>query len=100
MRVAVGGEPASGLDAVEAWHADVHQDEGGAQAPRLVDGLLAVGGLAHHLDVRRRLEQLAEAGADERLVVGDQDPCAHASGRWAWTSKPPPSRGPVSSWPP
>ena len=72
----------------------------GAQAARLVDGLAAVGGLADHLDVRRRLQQLAKARADQRLVVGDEDARAHASGRRAWIAKPPPSRAPVSRRPP
>jgi DNA-binding NarL/FixJ family response regulator len=52
------------------------------------------------VDPRRGFEQPAKARADERLVVGDEDARAHASGRWAWTWKPPLARGPVSSRPP
>ena len=40
----------------------------------LAHGLLAVGGLAHHLDVVLGVEQRPEPGADQRLVVGEQDP--------------------------
>src|SRR5439155_22014319 len=98
--LAVGGEAARCLDAVEARHADVHENERGEQAPSLVDRLAAIRGLAHDLDVRRGLEELAETGADERLVVGDQDARAHARGMRARISKPPRSRGPVSSSPP
>ncbi len=94
------GQPPRRLDAVEARHADVHEDDRRAQAPRLVDGLAAVGRLAHHLDVRRRLEQLAKAGADQGLVVGDEHARAHVRGRCAWIAKPPPSRAPVWSAPP
>ena len=98
--VAVRSEAPGGLDAVQTRHADVHQDDVGAQPSRLLDGLSAVGGLSHHLDVRRRLEQLAKAGADKRLVVRDEDSRTHASGRCARISNPPPSMGPVSKAPP
>ena len=38
------------------------------------DRLRAVGGLADHLDVGLGVEQRAEAGPDQCLVVGEQDP--------------------------
>ena len=61
----------------------------------------AVLGLADHLDVRRRLEQLAEPGADERLVVGDEHARAHASGsRAADLESAAVARGPARSSPP
>ena len=76
----------------------------------------AVDGLADHLDVVLGVEDHLEAGADERLVVGDHDAHAHAlassgsrgaaaasaasaspwSGSRASTSNPPPARGPAS----
>jgi hypothetical protein len=37
-------------------------------------GLLAVGGLGDHLDVVFRVEQGPDAAADQRLVVGEEDP--------------------------
>ena len=49
----------------------------GPQPSGLVDRLASVGGFADDLDVGRRLEQLAESGADECLVVGDEDAYAH-----------------------
>ena len=79
----------------------------------------AVDRLADDLDVVLGVEDHPEAGADERLVVGDQDADAHAastgsrgaaaasaasaspcSGSRASTSKPPPGRGPACSSPP
>ena len=44
----------------------------GLSARDRLDGLAPVGGLADHLDVRLGVEDHAEAGADERLIVGDQ----------------------------
>ena len=46
-----------------------------------LDGLLAVGGLADDLHVAGRLEHGAEAGAHQRLVVGDQRAAAAGSQR-------------------
>ena len=43
-----------------------------------VDRLHAVDGLADHVDVVLGVEDHPEAGADERLVVGDHDAHAHA----------------------
>ena len=43
-----------------------------------VDGLRAVAGLGDDADLRVGLEDHPEAGADERLVVGDQDADGHA----------------------
>ncbi|MGI9099714.1 MAG: hypothetical protein ACR2H2_14705 [Solirubrobacteraceae bacterium] len=42
-----------------------------------MDGLLAVGRLADDRDVVLGLEHHPEAGAHQRLVVGDQDADAH-----------------------
>ena len=80
-RRAVGGrpsEPARRLEPIEARHPDVHQDDVGRVAPRQADGGLAVRRLGDDLDVGLRLEDHAEPGPDQRLVVGDQD--AKASG--------------------
>ena len=79
----------------------------GFSAPDLLDGVEAVGGLADDLEVVLGVEDHAEAGAHERLVVGDQQPDAHATlnsraadGSAARTRQPPPSAGPASSSPP
>ena len=66
-------QPPGGLDPVQLRHADVHQHDVGLQlrAPRSTASS-AVGGLADHVDVVLGVEDHAEAGAHERLVVGDQ----------------------------
>ena len=60
------------LDAVEYGHADVHQHDIGIQGSAGSDGLLAVGRLAHDLDVGLRVENHREAAANKFLVVDDQ----------------------------
>ena len=74
-----------------------------------LDRLQPVGRLADHLEVVLGVEDHPEAGAHERLVVGDQHAHgAHAtaasssatSGSRARTKKPPPRRRPLSISPP
>ena len=83
----------------------------GVEPARLLDRLEAVGGLADDVEVVLGVEDHPEAGAHERLVVGDQDAHrAHAaastvvssatSGSFARIRKPPPRRRPASSSPP
>ena len=75
----VGGEDAPGrLEPVELGHADVHQDDRRIEARRLVDRLEPVARLGHDLDVLLAGEQHAKAGADHRLVVGDE----HTDASW------------------
>ena len=51
------------------------------------DGLGSVAGLCDDLDVRLRFEDRAEAAADERFVVGEEDSDhGAASGRRASTT--------------
>ena len=50
----------------------------GSKAGGLLDRLEPVRRLGHDLDVLFAAEQHAEAGADHRLVVGDDDPDRHA----------------------
>jgi hypothetical protein len=59
-------------DPVEDRHADVHHDHVGLEPLGDIDPILAVGGLADHLDVRLVLEDHPEPGPNELLVV-DQD---------------------------
>ena len=70
----------------------------------LLDGLEPVARLGDDLDVRLVGEQHAEAGADHRLVVGDEHADAHRSppstGRRALRTKPPPVRLPAVISPP
>jgi len=69
----------------------------------VVPAALPVAGLADDLEVVLVLQQRAEPGPDQRLVVGEQDP-DHAlrppAGRRALTRKPPSGRGPASRMPP
>ena len=68
------------------------------------DGRPAVGGLADHLDVGLRVEDHAEPGAHDLLVVGDDHPDRHrpgpALGSDALTVQPRSSLGPASRLPP
>ena len=66
-------DPPRGLDPVEPRHLDVHHREVRLELARKADGLLAVARLAHDL-VPGPLEQPAQVEADDRLVLGDQDP--------------------------
>ena len=65
------------LEPVELGHADVHQDDGRVEARRLVDRLEPVARLGDDVDVLFAREQHAEAGADHRLVVGDEHADRH-----------------------
>jgi hypothetical protein len=57
-----------------AGHADVHQHHVGLVGDGELDRLGAVDRLAHHLEPGFALDEHAEAGSNERLVVGQQDP--------------------------
>nr|BFE69108.1 hypothetical protein GCM10020092_024090 [Actinoplanes digitatis] len=91
------GQRAGGLDAVEAGHPDVEEAHVGAQVPGQFDGAVPVGGLADDLDVRLRVEDHRESGADDLLIVGDHHPHGHvappARGSTAVTVQPRPSGG-------
>ena len=79
LRVA-GGDQLGCLDAVHARHADVHDDHVGAGVPGELDRLGSGSGLAGHVDVGCLLDQHAQARADQRLVVGQDDPDGHRAG--------------------
>jgi hypothetical protein len=64
---------ASGGDTVESGHANVHQHEVWTVAPDGYLSLLAICGLADNLDVSLAVQDEAEAGADHRLVVDNED---------------------------
>jgi hypothetical protein len=93
------------FDAVPAGHADVDEADVGPELAGEADGLAPVGGLGDHVDAGLGLEDEAQPAADHRLVVGEQDPDAHAplpaaKGSVAPTAQPPPGRGPARSVPP
>jgi hypothetical protein len=66
------------------------------------DGLVAVGRLAHDLEVALRAEDHAKTGPHELLVVGqkDLDHQATPSGSRASSAQPPSRRSPASRSPP
>ena len=59
---------------VHPGHPDVEADDVRAQVSREGQGLRAVRGDAHDLDVRLAPQQRGQAGPDEGLVVGDDHP--------------------------
>src|SRR3990172_5978372 len=61
------------LDAVEAGHDRVHEDDVGLDLLGDLDGLAAVGGLADDLEAGLGLEHVAERLADDGGGVGDED---------------------------
>src|SRR5713226_9162780 len=67
------GEAARRLDAVNAGHAKVHQDDVRMQRADGVDRGRSVGGLADDFEIRLGIEDHSKAGANERLVVDDED---------------------------
>ena len=67
-----------GLQAVDPGHPDVEQHDVGLLLLDHRDGLLAVRGLADDIDVLGHVEVAAQALTDERVVVGNEDPDAHA----------------------
>ena len=66
-------EPPGGGHPAEHGHLQVHQHDVGPSLARELDGLLAVGGLADDVDADV-LEQHPQALAEDRVVVGDDDP--------------------------
>jgi hypothetical protein len=97
-----GGDPPRRLDAVYAGHPYVHQDDIRGECLRPRHGLAAVARFAHDLDVGLGLEDHAEPGPHEALVVGqeDADHRAEPNGSLARTAYPPSARAPCSSSPP
>src|SRR5262249_12971560 len=84
---------------------NVHHHDVGLQLADERDRGAAVVRFAHHLEVVFGVEQEAEPGADQLLVVGEDDAdhrlaTTSALRRGASTQKPPPTRGPAVSTPP
>ena len=90
------------LEAAHTRHLQVHQDHVDRLGERQGDGFLTVARLTGDLDVLLALEQHAQSGSHERLIVGEQDPdhCLVLKGRVARTRKPPPGFGAASRAPP
>ena len=65
------------FEAVDAGHADVHQDHVWACARGFEDRLIAVGGLCDDFDLVVEREDGVQGAAREWVVVGDQNADAH-----------------------
>ena len=98
-RVGVAQELGCRSEAVEHGHPDVHQHDVGLRGAHDVDRLAAVGRLAHDLDVWLRVDEHADSGAEQRLIVDEHHPDrAHDPppiGRVPRTTKAPSSRAGV-----
>ena len=66
-------QQAGGGDAVELWHADVHEDDVGAVQVDGAQHAAPVVGLADHLDALRAGQHHPQPRAHERVVVDEQD---------------------------
>ena len=88
------------LEPVELGHADVHQDDVRTEAVGLLYRLEPVARLGHDVDVLLAGEQHAKAGANHRLVVGDEHTDRHGpsppTGRRVLSTKPPSVRRPCA----
>jgi signal transduction histidine kinase len=73
-----GPQPRQGLEAAEAGHREVEQDEVGLEVSSAADRLLAVPRLRHDREAML-LEQADESRSRKRVVVDDERAPAHAS---------------------
>ena len=69
---------AGGLDAGALRHAHVHEHDVGHGLLRSLDGLGAVGGLTHELDVGFLLQHHLQPAPEQRMVVDDHHAKASA----------------------
>ena len=97
-------QPAAGLDAVHAGHADVHEDDVGIEAGGLLDRLDSCRRFADDAQVVLGLQDQAQPGPHHRLVIDEQQPdhgTRASTGMLAWTRQPGPGwRGPALRAPP
>src|ERR1035437_5824168 len=98
------GDLPGGLEAVHFRHSHVHQDHVGLVVGGGLDGLCPVGCLGDHGDPVCCLEDHAESGPDQLLVIGDEYPdrvgAGHGAGSLAVTANPPAWPGPTVRLPP
>ena len=76
---ACGGDRGGRGEAVEPGHLDVEQRDVGPVFEHRGHDLVAAPDLGHDLEVVLERQQRDERGADERLVVGDQQPDRHGT---------------------
>ena len=101
----VGQDSPGGFETVHDGHPDVHQDDVGLGAEDEVDGFDTVCGAADDVDVGRRLEEDAESGAQQGLVVDHgnadhRDSTAGPIGSSTLSRNPPSGSGPACDVPP
>ncbi len=84
-------------------HADIHHHHVRVGVPDQLYRLGAGSGLAGHVDIGCLLDQHPQARADQRLIVGQDDPDGHRAGAGSGSRtamrKPPPGRGPAEKSP-
>jgi hypothetical protein len=66
-----------GFDAAETGQADVHENEVGFGVPAKLNGLESGGGFAHDVEVVELVENGADAGPEDSVVVHQQDLIGH-----------------------
>src|SRR6202022_1864902 len=98
------GQSPGCLDAIDARHPHVHQDDIGPEGTDRVNGRCSVSGLTDDFEIGLGFEDHAKPGANEGLVVDDQHAYRHqgagSSGRRACTEKPPARPRPARTGPP
>ncbi|GAB7109741.1 hypothetical protein JCM4814A_80560 [Streptomyces phaeofaciens JCM 4814] len=86
-------DPASGFDAVDAGHPDVHQNQIDGVVPEEGGDLEPVGEVTHDDETRVEPEHRPDPGPDLVLVVDDQNPRHRTSAptglNSAWTRNRP-----------
>ncbi len=71
--VGLGSDPAGRLDAVDAFHPDVHDDHVGPVAPDGSGDLGAVRAFGDHIEPVLGSQDALKPGPDQRLVVNQYD---------------------------
>lgn len=98
---AVTQDAAGGLDAVDAGHLQIHQHDIGMERCGRGDHLVSVGCLADEVEPAGVGDETAQTIAEERMVIGDEDPDTHQiSAHSAETSVPRGRSGRMSRVPP
>jgi hypothetical protein len=72
-QVVLGGDAPGGLEPVHVRHPDVHQHDVSPLPPGQRDSLRPVGGLTHDFHVVGAVDQHAETGPDQCLIISQQD---------------------------
>jgi hypothetical protein len=68
-----GGDPAGRLHPAHAGHGQIHHDDVGRELLHLLERLLARLRFSHHREVRLRIEQRPESGAQHAVIISQKD---------------------------